>query len=200
MSQVIGQVWREVVGCRNWPVMRVLQFIVFRRNVVKWTAKYTCKIYSTFQWVKGCQFIGLWHNLWWFAFFWWFQYLSYSLVTCLLWWHLRLENIDFFLELKLIKCFGASNKDMIMLFQSCHNTQGNVMIYMKMLLASQPFCMGNFQSLVNKLVEKTAIWVTMTRMWHHSDAIEWSCLTMVICVYQWPGYPNTKVMEITKLT
>ena len=23
MSQVIGQVWREVVGCRNWPVMRV---------------------------------------------------------------------------------------------------------------------------------------------------------------------------------
>ena len=32
MSQVIGQVWREVVGCRNWPVMRVPQFIALRRN------------------------------------------------------------------------------------------------------------------------------------------------------------------------
>ena len=34
MSQVIGQVWREVVGCRNWPVMRVPQFIALRRKVV----------------------------------------------------------------------------------------------------------------------------------------------------------------------
>ena len=33
MPQVIGQVWREVVGCRNWPVMRVPQFIALRRNV-----------------------------------------------------------------------------------------------------------------------------------------------------------------------
>ena len=33
MSQVIGQVWREVVGCRNWPVMQVPQFIALRRNV-----------------------------------------------------------------------------------------------------------------------------------------------------------------------
>ena len=32
LSQVIGQVWREVVGCRNWPVMRVPQFIALRRN------------------------------------------------------------------------------------------------------------------------------------------------------------------------
>ena len=32
MSQVIGQVWREVVGCRNWPVMRVPLFIALRRN------------------------------------------------------------------------------------------------------------------------------------------------------------------------
>ena len=32
MSQVIGQVWREVVGCRNWPVMRVPQLIALRRN------------------------------------------------------------------------------------------------------------------------------------------------------------------------
>ena len=32
MSQVIGQVLREVVGCRNWPVMRVPQFIALRRN------------------------------------------------------------------------------------------------------------------------------------------------------------------------
>ena len=32
MSQVIGQVWREVVGCRYWPVMRVPQFIAPRRN------------------------------------------------------------------------------------------------------------------------------------------------------------------------
>ena len=32
MSRVIGQVWREVVGCRNWPVMRVPQFIALRRN------------------------------------------------------------------------------------------------------------------------------------------------------------------------
>ena len=32
MSQVIGQVWREVVGCRNWPVMRVPQFIALQRN------------------------------------------------------------------------------------------------------------------------------------------------------------------------
>ena len=32
MSQVIGQVWREVVGCRNWPVMWVPQFIALQRN------------------------------------------------------------------------------------------------------------------------------------------------------------------------
>ena len=32
ISQVIGQVWREVVGCRNWPVMRVPLFIALRRN------------------------------------------------------------------------------------------------------------------------------------------------------------------------
>ena len=32
MSQVIGQVWREVVGCRNWSVMRVPLFIALRRN------------------------------------------------------------------------------------------------------------------------------------------------------------------------
>ena len=32
MSRVIGQVWREVVGCRNWPVMRVPLFIALRRN------------------------------------------------------------------------------------------------------------------------------------------------------------------------
>ena len=32
MSQVIGQVWREVVGCRNWPVMRVPQFIAILKN------------------------------------------------------------------------------------------------------------------------------------------------------------------------
>ena len=31
---VIGQVWREVVGCRNWSVMRVPQFIALRRNVM----------------------------------------------------------------------------------------------------------------------------------------------------------------------
>ena len=35
MSQVIGQVWREVVGCRNWPVMRVPQFIALQRNELK---------------------------------------------------------------------------------------------------------------------------------------------------------------------
>ena len=35
MSQVIGQVWGEVVGCRNWPVIRVPQFIALRRKVVK---------------------------------------------------------------------------------------------------------------------------------------------------------------------
>ena len=34
MSQVIGQVWREVVGCRNWPVMRVPQFIALQTNEV----------------------------------------------------------------------------------------------------------------------------------------------------------------------
>ena len=34
MSQVIGQVWGEVVGCRNWPVIRVPQFIALRRKVV----------------------------------------------------------------------------------------------------------------------------------------------------------------------
>ena len=33
MSLVIRRVWREVVGCRNWPVMRVQQFIALRRNV-----------------------------------------------------------------------------------------------------------------------------------------------------------------------
>ena len=32
MSQVIGQVWREVVGCRNWPIMRVPLSIALRRN------------------------------------------------------------------------------------------------------------------------------------------------------------------------
>ena len=32
MSQVIDQVWREVVGCSNWPVMWVPQFIALRRN------------------------------------------------------------------------------------------------------------------------------------------------------------------------
>ena len=31
-ADVIGQVWREVVGCRNWPVMRVPHFIALRRN------------------------------------------------------------------------------------------------------------------------------------------------------------------------
>ena len=35
MSQVIGQVWREVVGCRNWSVMRVPQFIALQRNELK---------------------------------------------------------------------------------------------------------------------------------------------------------------------
>ena len=35
MSQVIGQVWREVVGCPNWPVMRVPQFIALQRNELK---------------------------------------------------------------------------------------------------------------------------------------------------------------------
>ena len=34
MSQAIGQVWREVVGCRKWPVMRVSQFIALRRYVI----------------------------------------------------------------------------------------------------------------------------------------------------------------------
>ena len=32
MSRVIGQVWSGVVGCRNWPVMRVPHFIALRRN------------------------------------------------------------------------------------------------------------------------------------------------------------------------
>ena len=32
MSQVIGQVWSGVVGCRNWPIMRVPLFIALRRN------------------------------------------------------------------------------------------------------------------------------------------------------------------------
>ena len=32
MSQVIGQVWREVVDCHNWPVMQVPQFIALWRN------------------------------------------------------------------------------------------------------------------------------------------------------------------------
>ena len=32
MSEAIGQVWREAVGCRNWPVMRVPLFISLRRN------------------------------------------------------------------------------------------------------------------------------------------------------------------------
>ena len=32
MSQLIGQVWREVVGC-NWPVIRVPQFIALRKKV-----------------------------------------------------------------------------------------------------------------------------------------------------------------------
>ena len=35
MSQVIGQVRREVVGCRNWPVMPLPQFIALRRNVLE---------------------------------------------------------------------------------------------------------------------------------------------------------------------
>ena len=35
MSQVICQVWRDVVVCRNWPVMRVPQFITLRRNAYK---------------------------------------------------------------------------------------------------------------------------------------------------------------------
>ena len=34
MSQVIGQVWRKVVGCRNWSVMLVPQFIALRRNAM----------------------------------------------------------------------------------------------------------------------------------------------------------------------
>ena len=37
MSQVICQVWREVVGCHNWPVMRVPLFIALRRNDGKLT-------------------------------------------------------------------------------------------------------------------------------------------------------------------
>ena len=32
MSLVIGQVCREVVGCRNWPAMRVPLFIGLWRN------------------------------------------------------------------------------------------------------------------------------------------------------------------------
>ena len=35
MSQVIGQAWKEVVGCRNWPVMRVPLFIALRRNGIQ---------------------------------------------------------------------------------------------------------------------------------------------------------------------
>ena len=35
MPQVIGQMWREVVGCRNWSVMRVPLFIALRTNDVE---------------------------------------------------------------------------------------------------------------------------------------------------------------------
>ena len=34
MPQAICQVWREVVGCRNWPVMGVPLFIGLRGNAV----------------------------------------------------------------------------------------------------------------------------------------------------------------------
>ena len=34
MSKAIGQVWREVVGCRIWPVMRVPMFIGLRTNAL----------------------------------------------------------------------------------------------------------------------------------------------------------------------
>ena len=50
MSQVIGQAWKEVVGCRNCPVMRVPQFIALRRNEAKLDNKisvFSIKKYST---------------------------------------------------------------------------------------------------------------------------------------------------------
>ena len=55
MSQVIGQVWREVVGCRNWPVMRVPLFIALQRNAA-----------HKGQWRRALMFslIGAWTNGW----------------------------------------------------------------------------------------------------------------------------------------
>ena len=53
MSQVIGQVWREVIGCRNWPVMRVPQFIALRRNAFfpwsSWSERLKQAIYNVFE-------------------------------------------------------------------------------------------------------------------------------------------------------
>ena len=48
-NRSIGQVWREVVGCRNWPVMRVPQFIALRRNAIRvqWsTLSVQSKVYT----------------------------------------------------------------------------------------------------------------------------------------------------------
>ena len=58
MSQVIGQVWREVVGCRNWPVLRVPQFIALQRNEFYrqkssvhfcWLIKYIIENYISYE-------------------------------------------------------------------------------------------------------------------------------------------------------
>ena len=48
MSQVIGQVTREVVGCRNWPVMRVPQFLALRRNAAYFFSLMGTKVYYRF--------------------------------------------------------------------------------------------------------------------------------------------------------
>ena len=49
MSQVIGQLWREVVGCRNWPVMRVPLFIALRRNDVSESESESPRIWPSFH-------------------------------------------------------------------------------------------------------------------------------------------------------
>ena len=59
MSYAIGQVWREVVGCRNLPVMWVPQFIGLRRNYMARcpqrmveNAKWFCKKHTQYQTVN----------------------------------------------------------------------------------------------------------------------------------------------------
>ena len=58
MSQEIGQVWREGVGCRNWPVMQVPLFIALRRNEMP----NLIRLNYIFDWLP------LWCNILWCVF------------------------------------------------------------------------------------------------------------------------------------